>query len=165
MLKTLLRRLMGKPAQRAVPPLRRSARPRLEYLEDRLVPATNIVSTLDDSGAGSLRAAITDSNTSGNGIEFCVGGTISLFSALPTLTSNYVINCSNGNITVERNSSALGYFRIFTIASGASDGIYGITIQKGQLDGDEGAGILNDGTLSLAGVSIIYNTTTTMRYN
>ena len=52
----------------------------------------------------------------------------------------------------------LGYFRIFTIASGATDSIYGITIQKGLLDEDDGAGILNEGTLYLAAVNIIYNT-------
>jgi hypothetical protein len=61
----------------------------LERLDDRLVLSTFTVSNLDDTGAGSLRQAITDANaTSGaDVIHFTVAGTITLTSAaLPALT-------------------------------------------------------------------------------
>ncbi len=54
------------------------------------------VSTLSDSGAGSLRAAIEAANSAAAGtatdITFTVDGTITLASALPTITSEVIIN-------------------------------------------------------------------------
>src|SRR5947209_8359715 len=44
--------------QRRVPRARRGRHPRLERLEDRLAPAGFTVTTLADSGPGSLRAAV-----------------------------------------------------------------------------------------------------------
>src|SRR5262245_50821661 len=54
---------------------RRLARPRLEALEDRVVPAIFTVSNANDSGAGSLRAAITAANatTAADTIAFAPG--------------------------------------------------------------------------------------------
>jgi hypothetical protein len=57
---------------------RRRLRPRLEALEDRTLPAPFLVSNLNDSGAGSLRAAIAAANAAapgdrGAGIEFHIG--------------------------------------------------------------------------------------------
>src|SRR6266540_213772 len=51
-----------RPSRRTVTP-QRSFLPRLEVLEDRTVPSTFTVTTLADSGPGSLRAAITAANT------------------------------------------------------------------------------------------------------
>jgi hypothetical protein len=42
----------------------RSCLPRVEHLEDRLCPATLTVINTDDSGLGSFRQAILDSNAS-----------------------------------------------------------------------------------------------------
>ncbi len=65
-------------------------RPCLESLETRLTPATYTVSSLADSGAGSLRAAITSVNgdPSPDVIDFSVAGVIQLTSgALPAITN------------------------------------------------------------------------------
>jgi hypothetical protein len=57
--------------------------PQLESLEDRLAPASFVVTTVADTGAGSLRAAVDAANAAGgaNTITFsgaAVGGTITL---------------------------------------------------------------------------------------
>src|SRR4051794_2843028 len=74
---------------------RRGYRPSLESLESRLTPTTYTVSSLADSGEGSLRTAITSANSdppgSADEIEFSVAGVIKLTSeALPTLSPNIV---------------------------------------------------------------------------
>jgi hypothetical protein len=76
---------------------RTTFRPRLESLETRLTPTTYTVSSLADSGAGSLRAAITSVNSddefSGDVIDFSVAGVIQLTSgALPAITSQVKID-------------------------------------------------------------------------
>lgn len=68
---------------------RATFRPSVEALETRLTPTAYTVSSLADSGAGSLRAAITSVNgdPTADTINFSVAGVIRLTSgALPTLT-------------------------------------------------------------------------------
>lgn len=69
--------------------IRSRCRPRLSTLEDRTLPANFLVTTLADTGTGSLRDAITRANAAGaDSITFQVAGTITLATALPTLTDN-----------------------------------------------------------------------------
>jgi titin len=85
---------------RLVPRRRASARPalRLEELECRLAPATFTVSNASDSGAGSLRQALLDSNaTPGlNSVRFNIPGagvhTIQLLAPLPFITDPVVLD-------------------------------------------------------------------------
>ena len=75
--------------------LRATFRPRLECLETRLTPTTYTVSSLADSGDGSLRAAITSVNadTTADEIDFSVAGVIQLTSgALPVITNTVKID-------------------------------------------------------------------------
>jgi hypothetical protein len=75
--------------------VRSTIRPRLESLETRLTPTAYTVSSLADSGEGSLRAAITSVNgdTSPDEIDFSVAGVIQLTSgALPALTNAVTID-------------------------------------------------------------------------
>jgi hypothetical protein len=54
--------------------------------------ATFIVTTINDSGPGSLRQAILDANAAGGGsIFFTITGTIPVASALPTIATNLII--------------------------------------------------------------------------
>src|SRR5262245_56736721 len=70
---------------------RRCYRPSFQDLEIRWLPSTFSVINTNDSGAGSLRQAILDSDgtTGPNTIDFNIGSgaqTMSLLSALPSLT-------------------------------------------------------------------------------
>jgi hypothetical protein len=74
---------------------RRTFRARLEWLETRVMPTTYTVSSLADSGANTLRAAITSVNgdTSPDVIKFTVAGVIQLTSGpLPTITNTVDID-------------------------------------------------------------------------
>jgi hypothetical protein len=56
---------------------------------------TFTVTSLSDSGPGSLRAAITSANANpGSLINFAVNGTIALDSALPALTHSTTIDAT-----------------------------------------------------------------------
>src|SRR5690349_17005063 len=68
------------------------ARLNITALEDRTVPSAFTVTTLADSGPGSLRQAILDANAHANGaadptdtIAFAVAGTIAVAGSLPEL--------------------------------------------------------------------------------
>ena len=72
-----------------------SFRPNLERLETRLTPALYKVTSLADSGDGSLRAAITSVNadTTPDEIDFSVAGVIKLTSSgLPAITNTVKID-------------------------------------------------------------------------
>ncbi|MCK9555105.1 autotransporter domain-containing protein [bacterium] len=74
-----------------------------------LAPAdTFYVTNTDDSGAGSLRQAITDGNASGVDatIEFQTEGTITLASALPALVVKTTFDLADYNVTIEANSGS-----------------------------------------------------------
>ena len=67
----------------------------VEPLEGRIAPATIVVTSLADAGAGTLRAAIQQANLdrAQDTITFApsVTGTITLTTALPDLSANMVI--------------------------------------------------------------------------
>ena len=76
---------------------RKPFQPEFHGLERRMMPATFLVNTTADSGAGSLRQAILDSNATpgSNTIDFGIGTgtqTISLLSALPSIVVPVVID-------------------------------------------------------------------------
>ena len=106
--------------------------------------ATFTVTTLNDSGAGSLRAAIT-SVSAGDTIVFQSGltGTITLASALPTINANLTIQGPGADsLTISGNNAVT----VFTINSGTV-GISGLTIANG--NSASGGGIFNQATLTV----------------
>lgn len=116
-------------------PLR--ARPRLEMLEDRLAPALFTVNSLANSGAGSLRDAITAVNADpgADTIDFSVTGTIQLTSALPAITGTLEITGPGAaNLTVRRIVTTPN-FAIFTAAAGSDVSVSGLTVANGSLGG------------------------------
>jgi hypothetical protein len=129
-------------------PARPSARPWVECLEARTVPSvTRTVVNDHDSGGGSLRAVLA---ASGN------GDTIKFDKSL----KNHVIKLTSDELTVTANVSILGLgadkltvsggdaSRVFTIASGTSVKIDGLTVAHGKAE--VGGGIDNFGTLTLS---------------
>jgi hypothetical protein len=123
--------------------------PRLEALEDRLVPSTLTVTNTNDKGPGSLRATITHAS-SGDTIVFDPG----LSGQTITLTSDQLT--INKNLDIEGPGACLlaisgnGTNRVFNIPQGNSVTIAGLTITQGQGNGIGGGGVMVAGsTLAL----------------
>lgn len=116
------------------------------------------VTNTDDSGAGSLRAAI----QSGDGsITFGAGasGMINLASALPVISHDVQIQGPGaGQLWVRRDSG--GNYRIFTVNSGSTVKISGLGISNGYVSAFPilGGGIFNQGTLTVSDSVVIGNT-------
>lgn len=120
--------------------------------------ATRLVTTLNDSGPGSLRQAIADAS-SGDTITFSVRGTISLTSGALTIGNNLDIEGPGANrLTISGNHAS----RVFLIQSGTVT-LARITISEGLADAfipnfvNIGGGILNRATLTLSEVVVSDN--------
>jgi hypothetical protein len=137
------------------------ARLSLEALEDRTLPSTFVVDRLTDTGAGAglagdLRYCIGQANASpgDDSITFSVTGTINLAGALPSLSSNIDLEGPGASsLTVQRDTG--GNYRIFTVDSGATVVLYGLTITQGAAV--YGGGIFNQGTLTLTNATVSGN--------
>ncbi len=130
---------------------------------------TNANNTCSSSSPCSLRDAITAANASApdDVIYFAVTGTITLKAngALPSLNSNMRILGPGANtLTVKRDPTASA-FRIFTINSGKTVTLSGLTIANGSVAGSfpnfNGGGILNDhATLTVSNCTVSGNSAT-----
>ena len=134
-------------------------------------PSTAVATILDDdyevtnnndSGAGSLRAAVEAANAqAGSGtISFAanVVGTIDLLTALPALADDVTINGPGAKFLNVRRSVAPNTpdFTVFVVETGKSVTISGLTVSNGR--GAAAGGIYNSGTLVLRGVAVDGNT-------
>jgi predicted outer membrane repeat protein len=144
---------------------------RVEALEHRLTPSNFLVTTAADNGnnanptPGSLRDAITQAVNNPDpfhDIRFAanVTGTISLSSALPGLDADINIIGPGAKVLTVARSSAAGTpnFSVFTVHSGVSVTIRGLTISGG--NATSGGGINNQGTLLLQDSAVTNNTAT-----
>src|SRR5438093_110332 len=106
----------------------------LLLLPARLPAATRTVTTLADSGAGSLRALIPQS-APGDTIDFVVSGTITLTSGELVIGQNLIIKGPGpANLTVSGNQAS----RVFHIVAGVVI-ISDLTIANGSVVGANGA--------------------------
>jgi parallel beta-helix repeat protein len=148
--------------QTAASQRRRRLSPTVTALEGRALLSTLTVSNTDDSGPGSLRAAVAQTNSDGGGDTivfsslFTTPQTITLPSGQLELTGTSGTTIITGPgaklLTVSGNNAS----RIFEV-EGASAAISGLTITGGQAD--RGAGLLNQGgTVSVTGVTFSGNT-------
>lgn len=127
-------------------------------------PLSLLVTSPNDSGAGSLRQAILDANALGTGdITFSnVTGTMTLVSPLPEITANINIwGLGANNLSISGNNS----WRIFWIGSNATCLLSALTIKDGSAQctdsyncaGCDGGGIFNEGNLTLIDCCITNN--------
>jgi hypothetical protein len=134
-----------------------------------LAATTIHVTSTGDSGAGSLREAITLAS-SGDTIDFAIpNGTPGCSGAVCTitLTSNQltidkdlaIVGPGAALLTVKRSTAdGTPSFRIFSIAISRAVGMSGLTISNGATFGSaEGAGILNQGALTLFDTTVSNN--------
>jgi hypothetical protein len=144
---------------------RRRECPRLESLEDRTVLSSfNLpVTSLADSGPGTLRAAIAQADAGSTAqtykITFKVSGTIKLESALPDLSKSMNLSGPGASrLTVGRDGNASAYFGIFVVDTGVAVKISGMTIANGFTTYPNlGTGIDNAGALSVSRTTISGN--------
>ena len=116
--------------------------PAMEPLEARIAPAVFTVTSAGDNGNNTLRAAI-DSGDSTIVFKLPAHSTISLASALPTITDSVsIIGPGASKLTISGNGNA-----IFSIATGSTSAINtsisGLTLTNG-FQGQGGAISLND---------------------
>ena len=127
-------------------------------VENSARAATITVTNTNDSGAGSLRQALTDT-LDGDTINFAVTGTIGLTSGELLVNKSVTISGPGpGSLTVDGNANS----RVFHIGSDKTVSIFGLTITDGNASGnypdDRGAGIYNDhATLTLSNCTISDN--------
>ena len=107
--------------------------------------ATFTVTNADDGGTGSLRAAMGSANISGGADTivfdpafFNTPRTINLTGELPPINDSLTITGPGAHLlTVRRNTG--GNYRIFTINSGVTAAISGLTISNGNAGTGEAA--------------------------
>ena len=116
--------------------------------------ATNTVTSLADSGAGSLRQVIAGS-AAGDTIVFGVSGTITLTSGELVVANDLTIS---GPGTSALAISGAGKSRIFNINSNVTALISSLTVTNGWAPGN-GGGIYNAGTLRLDNLILSGNST------
>jgi hypothetical protein len=133
-------------------PVRRVRRAVLEALESRQLLSTDVVTNLNDSGAGSLRQTLA-SASAGDTIQFASnlsGGTLSLSSGELLVSKSLTIT---GLGTTSLTISGSNDSTVFNVASGVTTSISNLTMTAGNAGGSGyGGAIYNSGTLLLSGV-------------
>src|SRR4030095_15690248 len=119
-----------------------------------------VVTSTADNGAGTLREALANLCT-GNTITFNIAGpgphTITLTTGELVVAKDVTINNNSGeSISVNGNNAS----RVFSINSGKTAAIIGLTVSGGQTSGN-GGGILNDGTLTVVNSTVTGNNAAT----
>lgn len=119
--------------------------------------ASNIVTTLADSGAGSFRQAILDANAGlcSDIITFAVKGTIVVTSPLPDITADVTIQGPGTNlITISGNGASA----LLSFGGGTTSRLTGVTLANG-FSFNHGAALRNLGNVTLDSCLLVNNRT------
>jgi hypothetical protein len=135
-------------------------RPRLEVLEDRWLPSQIglTVTSLADSGPGTLRAAIQTADAGSHSdkftISFAVTGTIDLLSSLPALNNSIAIEGPGASsLTIEPAAGVSLESAIITeVDPSETTSLTGLTIANGTA-----GGVVNGGTMTVSGCALSGN--------
>ncbi len=146
-------------------------KPELLCLEERVTPTTYTVTSFGNSGAGTLRDAITQANgtKADDSIVFAIGDsvrTINLTSTLPSIVSTAtagrlrIEGPGSDNLTLNGNTgSSSRDFRIFNIASRGDLSLRGVTLSGARTSTGSGAALYNrDGTVEVRNCVLTNNT-------
>ncbi len=125
---------------------RTSFRPRLEMFEERNLLSVYMVGNLNDSGPGSLRAAIASANSHAGadsiGFAGALSGTIHLTTDELSITDSVTIaGPGSSRLAISGNDAS----RIFDLTAGSTVAINGLTMTHGYAL-DQAGGILNQGS-------------------
>jgi len=138
---------------------RPTCRPRLEALEDRWLPSQVglTVTSLADSGTGTLRAAILTADAGSPSDKFTIGfavnGTINLQSPLPDLDNTIAIQGPGASsLIVERAAGFSFASAIVTVDASQTASLSGLTITNGNA-----GGVVNNGTLTVVNSAVVNN--------
>lgn len=115
--------------------------------------ATLTVTTLNDSGPGSLRQVAADA-ADGDTITFDVTGVISLTTGPITITQDIRLDGPGPDVLAISGNNAS---RVLAVAEGAVVLIEGLTVRDGFVTNETGGGIFNAGTLTLHNSTIREN--------
>jgi hypothetical protein len=126
--------------------------------------ATFVVSNLNDSGAGSLRQAVSDANAAAGADTITFAGTvtgkITLAATLPAITDPAgvrILGPGASSLTV----SGANAVQVFNVASGADLTLDGVTVADGAnlASSADGGGVYNAGTLTITNSTLSGNRT------
>ena len=110
------------------------------------------VSSLDDSGPGTLRQAIADASP-GDAIDFAVTGTITLTNGELVITNNLTINGPGAtNLTISGNNAS----RVLSFG-GVTAAISAVTIANGYASGGGGGIVNGSSTLTVSNCTLTRN--------
>jgi hypothetical protein len=179
MKRSWIRDLFVRPVSRPIRKLKERSKLVLEALEDRCVPATITVSTTADSGAGSLRAAITQANASVGVADTIVFSSLFNTPQTITLTSGQLTITDTATTTITGPGANLlsvsgnNVSRVVAINAGASAAFTGLKITGGfsttslkLLTGfSVGGGLANYGAVTLSNCTVSGNATSTKIIN
>lgn len=130
-------------------------------------PEIFTISTDEDSGPGSIRAALELANETGKPLRVDLGPKDGLFSEPRVIVLSKPLPAIKGSVEIDGHIPSIlwkaygatisgeGKFRIFEVAPGGMLQIRGITLKGGV--SDLGGGILNHGSLIVDGVTFLEN--------
>src|SRR4051812_45221942 len=157
-------RNLFQPRRRSAPTVRMRPRLMVELLEDRLVPASFIVSDLADNvnDAGSIRFAVNHLAAGSNTVTFdssLANQTIILTGGALVISQNVTITgLGASQLSISGNNAS----RVFNVtAAGATVQISGLTLENGlalqttTINSGQGGAVRNIGNLTLTNVAIL----------